>query len=457
MNRRTVSRWGRPPRERLAPPALAIALLLGLAAAATGSASGPGEPGEPGRVPSGSAPPLQLVETVPVETQLGNPELPAARDVWLEMIQGARRTIDLEQFYVSTWPGEPLEPVLAEIGRAAGRGVRVRILIDAGMHETSPQPADSLGKVPGIEVRLLDMKKLAGGIQHAKLIMVDGEQVFEGSQNFDWRSLEHIHELGVRVRDRRVAAAFGRVFEMDWARGSAPGPETAAASAATVAQPVPARPALSPEGLIPIVEAPGDTALVWTSFSPGSLLPDSTAWDLDALARLLDGARHEVVAQFLSYGTGPPARRDTTLDGALRRAAARGVRVKLIVSDWEAGGHGMPDFLSLMQVPNLQAKLSRVPEWSKGYIPFARVEHCKYLVVDSLWTWVGTSNWEPSYFHATRNAALTLRNRRLALQARRIFEASWDAKSALLLQAGGTYEPRVHAETPPPGESAYGR
>ena len=151
MNRRTVSRWGRPPRERLAPPALAIALLLGLAAAATGSASGPGEPGEPGRVPSGSAPPLQLVETVPVETQLGNPELPAARDVWLEMIQGARRTIDLEQFYVSTWPGEPLEPVLAEIGRAAGRGVRVRILIDAGMHETYPQPADSLGKVPGIE------------------------------------------------------------------------------------------------------------------------------------------------------------------------------------------------------------------------------------------------------------------------------------------------------------------
>ncbi|MCE9626586.1 MAG: hypothetical protein K8R56_01570, partial [Candidatus Eisenbacteria bacterium] len=40
---------------------------------------------------------------------------------------------------------------------------------------------------------------LVGGVQHAKFMMVDGDQAWLGSQNLDWRALSHI---------------------MSWARGS---------------------------------------------------------------------------------------------------------------------------------------------------------------------------------------------------------------------------------------------
>ena len=131
--------------------------------------------------------------------------------------------------------------------------------------------------------------------------------------------------------------------------------------------------------------------------------------------------------------------------------------MRLIVSDWEADNARIGDLQRLSLVPNLEVKLSTVPEWSGGYIPFARVDHCKYLVVDTLWTWVGTSNWEPDYFYTSRNAALTLRNRPLARQARAIFETGWRSPTAQPLRAHEKYPPKVHRETPPPGKTVYGK
>jgi phosphatidylserine/phosphatidylglycerophosphate/cardiolipin synthase-like enzyme len=399
-----------------------------------------------------SAPPIQLVETVPVESGLGNPALPAAAAVWVEMIDDARGSVDLEHFYLSHWPGEPTGPVLDAIGRAAKRGVRVRLMLDAGMHATYPEPADSLGRLGGVQVRLLDMKKVSGsGILHAKIMIVDGEQVFVGSQNLDWRALKHIHELGVCARDPRIADLYERVFASDW-RAAAP---VGGAGGEAPIEPESTR--ALPTLPIRLVQGPGDTVAVWPSFSPIGHIPDASLWDRDAIVRLLDGARSEVVVQLLTYGLGRGADRDSTLDVAIRRAAARGVRVKLLISDWEADNARIGDLQRLSRVANVEARLGTVPEWSGGYIPFARVEHCKYLVVDTLWTWVGTANWEPSYFHGSRNAALSLLNRPLARQAREIFETSWRSPTARTVQAEETYKPKDHRETPPPGKSVYGK
>jgi phosphatidylserine/phosphatidylglycerophosphate/cardiolipin synthase-like enzyme len=132
------------------------------------------------------------------------------------------------------------------------------------------------------------------------------------------------------------------------------------------------------------------------------------------------------------------------------------VQVRLIISDWEMGTRGMKSLQDLSRVPNVEVKLGTVPEWSGGYIPFARVEHCKYAVVDSMWTWVGTSNWEPSYFASNRNLGLTMRNRPLALAASRIFEASWVAPGAHPLAPDSTYAPKTRGDEPPPGTRKYG-
>jgi phosphatidylserine/phosphatidylglycerophosphate/cardiolipin synthase-like enzyme len=371
---------------------------------------------------------------------------------WIGLIELARKNLDIEQFYLSTWPHEPMDDVLGAIGQAVKRGVHVRLLLDAGMYRTYPRTADSLAKLPGYQVRLVDYHRIAGGIQHAKFFLVDGGTTFLGSQNFDWRALKHIHELGVAVRDRRVTGDFQRVFEMDWDAATPVGqpPDTTRVVHAT--QLTHAR------GSLPyrIVQAPRDTVLLWPSWNPRRFIPDTTLWDRDQVVRTLDAAQHEIVLQVLTYALGSRRERDEALDAALRRAAARGVRVRLVVSDWETGSSGLKELQALAKVPGIEIKLSTVPEWSGGYIPFARVEHCKYFVADTLVTWVGTSNWSPDYFHSSRNLAVTMKNRPLAEQARAIFEASWQAPGAAPLAPDSTYTAKVHGEEPPPGVKKYG-
>jgi phosphatidylserine/phosphatidylglycerophosphate/cardiolipin synthase-like enzyme len=170
----------------------------------------------------------------------------------------------------------------------------------------------------------------------------------------------------------------------------------------------------------------------------------------------LNAAQREIVAQFLSYGAGGRGNADSTLHKALLAAAARGVKVKLIVSDWVVGGRGESDLRALAATPGIEVKVSQVAEWTGGYIPFSRVEHCKFMVADSSWLWLGTSNWEPSYFTASRNLGITVRHGPLGRRVRGIFETSWNAPSAAALSAGVTLAKRVHAETPPPGATLYG-
>ncbi len=396
--------------------------------------------------------PLELIESVPLGTSLGNPELRSAATVWMELVQHATTSLDFEEFYCSNLAGEPLQPILDAIVQAAKRGVKVRLLLDSKMHRTYPQPADSLGQIPGIHVRTIDFDRISGGVQHAKFFLVDGRIVVIGSQNMDWRSLEHIHELGVRIADERVADMIGRVFEMDWAMADV---EAHSDSGTTIAW-VPPAGAAAPPLPIDVVESRGDTVHVWPSWTPKTFSPDSTLWMRDAIVRSIDAARYEVVAQTLQYSPNDRRNPDAAIDQALRRAAGRGVQVKLIVSDWALGGPNMAPLESLSTVPNLEVKISQVPEWSGGYVPFARVEHCKYMVVDTTTTWLGTANWEPSYFHRVRNVAVTMRNRGIASQARRSFEASWTAPTAAPVHPGMALAARVHGETAPPGMKKVG-
>ena len=415
-----------------------VGSLVVLALAALALAAAPA--GRPSK--TASAPPVQLGETRPLETSLGDPSIPAAADIWVDMIRGAKSSVDLEEFYLSRKPGEALDPVLDELGRAAARGVKIRLILDAGMHRTYPEPGDSLGKLANVSVRTIDYHRIAGGVQHSKFMVVDDREAWLGSQNLDWRSLSHIHELGARVRIEPVAKTFADVFATDWALC-----DTTRQAAVTDRKP----------SSWPIAfEQDGVKGELTPSASPKPQSPASLPWDRDVLVGRLNAAQHEIVAQFLSYGVGGGRNADSTLHKALIAAAARGVKVKLIVSDWEIGGHGEPDMRALANTPGIEVKVSQVPDWSRGYIPFARVEHCKYMVADSSWLWLGTSNWEPSYFLATRNIAITVHHAPLARTARGIFETSWNAPTAAPLANGITLAKRVHAETPPPGATNYG-
>ena len=384
--------------------------------------------------------PLVLAETHPLETALGDRTLSTADAQWLDMIRGASRTLDLEEFYLSERPGEALSPVLQALGEAARRGVRVRLLLDQGMHRTYPLPADSLGSLPNISVRTVDYRRLAGGIQHSKFLVADGRDSFVGSQNLDWRSLSHIHELGVRVRIAAVGAALDSLFESDWARTD------------TTASP---QKATWPFTWPIAFDQDDSRGELWLGASPPKTTPPSIPWDRDLLAERLLKAQHDIVLQTLTYGVSGYGVTDSTLHRGLLAAAARGVKVRLLVSDWEIGGSGEPALRALAATPNIEVRISHLPEWSGGYIPFARVEHCKYLVVDRQWLWIGTSNWEPSYFLNARNVAILVHHAPLASEGWRIFERDWNAPSALGFGPGTKMTSRTHGEHPPAGARLY--
>ena len=60
---------------------------------------------------------LELVESIPVEKTLNNPDIRNTLEVWLEMINSAQTTLDIEQFYISNEKGEPLDTCLLYTSR----------------------------------------------------------------------------------------------------------------------------------------------------------------------------------------------------------------------------------------------------------------------------------------------------------------------------------------------------
>ncbi len=343
--------------------------------------------------------PVELVESWPLETTLGHADLRTAAVVWPGMINAAQTRIDIAEFYISTGPR--LEPVIAALEQAIARGVRVRVLADSKFSETYPETLDRLA-AHGASVRR--WKPSTGGVLHAKYFVIDAREGYLGSQNFDWRSLEQIQELGVRFSVPDDVRALEDIFETDWAQaGGEPRP--------------PAPKAYSFNG----------STLIG---SPRELLPDERLWDLPALVKLLDSAKQTIKVQVLTYRADIPE-----LRSALDRAFKRGVKIQLLISNWvlrhPENLDGLPGEVRILSIPQLPS----------GFIPFARVAHAKFCVVDGARAWVGTSNWERDYFFKSRNVGLLIDSGPLPRRLDSFFDGDWT--SAYASSAEKAEKPRV--------------
>ncbi len=380
---------------------------------------------------------IEIVESTPIGTTLDNPDIRNAQEVWLGMIRSAHRSLDLEEFYVSNEPGKLLESVLAAIYTAADRGVKVRLIADSRMYKTYPESVDSLGHHPNIQTRLINFGAIAGGIQHSKYFIVDGKEVFVGSQNFDWRSLEHIHELGLRIKNKEISDVYEDVFNLDWQLAS----DTTRSKTGIA---IPRKQYHIP---IRVTTNGGEEAIISPTCSPIGYIPDSTLWDERAILGLIHGAKRTLTLQFLSYSTrvwGGGTYK--VIDDAIREAAKRSVKVRMIVSDWGKGSPTVDILKELSALPNIEVAFTAIPEWSGGYISFARVEHCKYIVADDTTFWLGTANCEKSYFYTTRNLGITGKSPILAGTLSKIFLKSWGSPYKEKITQEGVYTPREHGE-----------
>ncbi|WP_420851576.1 phospholipase D-like domain-containing protein [Pantoea alhagi] len=371
----------------------------------------------------------ELVYTAPVETQLQAEDLRHSDDVWREMFASAQRQIDIAQFYVANQPGSKLDEVLQTLRAAGERGVKIRFLMEEkGLRNSTPETLEQLKSIPNLELRLMPFGKLSGGIIHAKYFVVDDRQAFVGSQNFDWRALEHIQETGLRISDAPVVAQIAAIFNQDW--------QAQALLAAD--QPVP--PIASQERR---TDLPGGNYLV---ASPHSWNPPGVIDSQAALPQLLASATRSVRVQVmdyapLSYGSQHSRPFYPVIDNALRSAAARGVHIELMVADWNTDRPDIYWLKSLALVPNVEIKVVTIPPARSGFIPYARVIHSKIMILDDRLAWIGTSNWRGGYLDNSRNLELVLNNESMAQRLNQLYQQLWHSPYAAALRIDYDYPP----------------
>jgi phospholipase D3/4 len=322
----------------------------------------------------------------------------------------------------------------------AKAGVPVRVLVDQTFLKQKENQAgvDRLRAVHGIDVRILPVDALTGGVLHAKYMVIDGTSVFVGSQNWDWRALSQIHEIGVRVANPRFAQTFQAAFDFDWQLAGDPDLPKAAGRAMT---PLSFEPATMNDPVV-LNSGSADPLVAFPAFSPPALMPHWVSAEQPALVHMIESAQHTLRVQVMTlsairqYG---PKGWWPEVDTALRDAAARGVQVHIIVADW-ALREPMQSYLkSLAALPDITVKFSQLPPAPRGFIPFARVEHAKYAVADDRAVYIGTGNWEWSYFNNTVDASVFVQGEAPAKTLTQIFERDWSGPYVTTLEAGKDY------------------
>jgi phosphatidylserine/phosphatidylglycerophosphate/cardiolipin synthase-like enzyme len=368
------------------------------------------------------------VQTAPVETPLHSDDLRSAAAVWTELFDNAKSEIVIGQFYAVNKPGSAFEKVVAHLEAAGKRGVKIRFLLDQkGVGLSEKSTIEQLKAIPNLELRILDYSKLTGnGIIHAKYLVVDGATAYVGSQNFDWRSFEHIHETGLRITDAKVAGQVLAIFNQDWR-----------------AQ------ALTAQGLkAPALNVKTESGEIRQSAfllaSPNQYNPAGVGDSETGLPALLADAKSEVRIQLLDYAPlsyGPKGTRPyyAVIDNAVRAAANRGVKIKLMVSNWNLEQPALVYLKSLAILPNVEIRVVTLPVASTGFIPFARVIHSKTMVIDNQVAWVGTSNWAGGYMDLSRNLEVVMRNEKMAQRLAAMQEQTWSSPYAQALDINKQY------------------
>ncbi len=377
-----------------------------------------------------------LVQSVPLETKLEESKLPRAYDVWMDMINNATSSIDFEMFYFANKKDSPLENLMEAVRKAAVRGVKIRIVVDSSFYSKNDKSSDQLEGIENITIRKIPVGNLTHGIMHAKYFIVDNEILFLGSQNFDWRALIHIHEMGVKVKSKKLAATFEKIFELDWGYCISPD-NNGLYELGKSKQKV-----LNSKNTLNISSDYFGKVSLYPAFSPYDLTPKKFSYEEKEIVKLINKTKSRLFIQIYSFLD--KAGKDKIFDSfvkAIRKAAKRGADVRIIIPDWAMRRDAVIFLKELSQIPNIQIKISTIPLYSGGFIPYARVEHCKYFISDFKTSFVSTSNWEYDYFYESRNASLVIKNKKVNSELEEVFLRDWNGPYTELIDLNKDYKP----------------
>lgn len=319
---------------------------------------------------------VEIVETAP--GILDNPNIENTPDVWLELIENANQTIDIEVYTTYSYSSGPIADYHSAIYDAAARGVKVRMLIDNSCYQDARSVMDAFDNNDNIEVRQHHN-------MHSKMIIVDNEMAYVGSANQSYTAMNGNRELGVLISGSELAQALEAIFEAGWTgEKNQPGFENG----------------WTIDWIYPVatpLEVPG-----WVAGTEETII------------EMINSAQHTIHAPIYSLSDYA-----YTLHAAIENAAGRGVDIKIMVDDyWYFDIVGELD----AKYPNVQTKTVSLG----GYQSF----HCKAVVVDGKWAYVGSANWSETSMTSRREIGIAFEDQTLASALEEIFRTDWNSRYA---------------------------
>ncbi|KAK3892292.1 hypothetical protein Pcinc_003912 [Petrolisthes cinctipes] len=410
---------------------------------------------------------FQLVESIPENLTYspGSVHYPSTYQAWTSLIQRAESSIDIAAFYwtllnedvtpkpiPSAWQGRDILTRLNDTGLKGD--VKIRIAQNWPSKSSPQRESAMLADAGAAQVRSLDFRHLVGGVLHTKLWVVDGKHLYLGSANMDWRALTQVKEVGIVISNCScLVKDISKIFEVYWQLGK----EGAVIPASW---PSDLETSFNIENQMNILLS-GAYVNTYLSSSPPPLSPKGRSDDIIAILDVIDKAQHFVYVAVMDYFPRMLYSKDRkfwpVIDERLRAAAwERGVRVRVLGSHWSHTRPDMPAFLASLQAltgnhtnMDVQARLFVVPSYTdqQRKIPFARVNHNKYMVTDNT-AYIGTSNWSGDYFINTAGVGLVVNETvtsstpqpnstqphsttlSLRAQLQALFERDWDSEFA---------------------------
>uniref|UniRef100_A0A1L8DQ38 Putative phospholipase d3 n=1 Tax=Nyssomyia neivai TaxID=330878 RepID=A0A1L8DQ38_9DIPT len=404
---------------------------------------------------------IQLVESIPegLTYPPGSVAYGSTFEAWQTLLALATKSIDIASFYwtlrsadvvnhTSSWQGDQIFQQILLAGTK--RNITLRIAQSAPTQAQPNIDTEILIKRGAAQVRSVNFPKLlGGGVLHTKLWVVDRQHLYLGSANMDWRSLTQVKELGVLVTNCScLAADVAKVFNVYWDMG---------VDGAQIPDKWPDTYATKYNYNTPLRVNFNNSQFssnILFSSSPPPMSPSGREEDIDAIVKVIAHAEKFIHIAVMDYFPltiyTPKIHFWPEIDNALRKAAIENkVSVKLLISWWSNSRPAEDYFLrSLEAITNtyqsvdIQIKRFVVPTSDdQAKIPFARVNHNKYMVTDNV-AFIGTSNWSGDYFTDTAGIGFVMmdppnghpngtesENLRLNLAA--LFDRDWNSAYAM--------------------------
>jgi len=350
------------------------------------------------------APPLNFRTGNRVNFLVGDDQTYASA---LKMIDGARQSIQFETF---TFNGERGLGVAQALIRARQRGVNVQVVLDPKAMMVSDQKklADMMIQA-GIDVHLYDeslLKDPLVAIDHAKILLADGQTALVGGSNFDrWNK----YDFNYQVQGPSVPTIAGE-FTQSWQNSRALTGVLVNKPGLPPVQPVPQA--------VGIPAPEGDTAITITETAPKGATGAAPANQtyLQTLQAINSATKSIDVLMF-------------TLDDpkeidALKAAAARGVQVRVLLNPGSGGLLGKSfNIEAVRELTNAGIPV----RWFK-FPPGENLMHAKVAIFDGETLLGGSTNFVHSANQDNHELGVWLKGP-VASQAEATFEDDWQNQS----------------------------